>query len=61
MNVSWLTRGGRPNGMAEEGIEAMEGSMMDTVRMALRKKRKVGKEVEEQQRSRDEKKSPLAT
>lgn len=51
MKVSWLTRGGWPNGMAEEGIEAIEGSMMDTVRMALRKKRKVAREVEEQQRS----------
>ena len=59
MNVSWLTRAGR-NDFVAEGIEAMEGSMMDTVRMELRKKRNVGREVQEQQRSRDEKKSPLA-
>ena len=59
MNVSWLTRAGR-NDFVAEGIEAMEGSMMDTVRMELRKKRNVGREVQEQQRSTDEKKSPLA-
>ena len=46
MKASWLTRAGWLNGMAE-GIEATEGSMMDTVRITLGKKRKAARKVDE--------------